>query len=322
MPAVDEFALIEKILKPCAGRRTDVLLGIGDDGAVVQPPVGEALVVVVDTLVEGVHFPPSLLPADLGYRALAVNLSDIAAMGATPRWATLALTMPVAREEWLRAFAEGLQAGLAAHDVALIGGDTTRGPLTITIQLIGSVPPGLALLRRGAREGDAIYVSGTLGDAAAGLACMQREEARNAAADFLVARFARPTPRVALGRALRGIATSCIDISDGLIADLGHLARLSGCGALLEASLLPLSDALCAAVPRTDALAYALSGGDDYELCFSIPLNRAQMLERTLGAHHPLRQVGVFTATRGEVAVIDENGHALALARAGFRHFE
>lgn len=308
---MDEFALIEKVLMPIAGSREDVVLGIGDDGAVVRPPPGEELVVVADTIVAGVHFPPELLAADIGYRAVAVNLSDIAAMGAEPRWATLALTLPDSDESWLREFASGLHAALAAHHVALIGGDTTRGPLTITVQIIGSVPQGAALTRHGARPGDGIYVSGTVGDAAAGLAILQRGDARTEAEEFLVERFRRPTPRIALGLALREFASSCIDISDGLLADLGHIAHRSGCGARIEAASLPMGLELLASTDRILALQLAVTGGDDYELCFTT---------RNHGCPKS-RRIGVMTSDPNELAIVDEHGRPIDFHRSGYRHF-
>lgn len=315
---MDEFALIEKVLKPIAGSRDDVVLGIGDDGAVVQPSPGEELVVVADTIVAGVHFPPELAAADIGYRAVAVNLSDIAAMGAEPRWATLALTIPDSEESWLREFARGLHDALAAVEVALIGGDTTRGPLTVTVQIIGSVPRGKALTRDGARPGDTIYVSGTLGDAAAGLAILQRGGPKTAAEQVLVSRFKRPTPRIALGQALRGIATSCIDISDGLLADLQHIAHRSGCGARIHADLLPLGPELLAGTDARSALHWAAAGGDDYELCFTIPNDGCPEILRHLAPWH---RIGAMTSVAGEVALLDHEDQPIILGRSGYRHF-
>jgi len=321
---VDEFTLIERLIAPHAGRRDDVLLGIGDDGALVRPPPGEDLLVVADTIVEAVHFPHELPPSDVGYRALAVNLSDIAAMGGTPRWATLALTMPVSHPEWLRAFMAGFGAAGAAHRVQLVGGDTTRGPLTVTVQLIGSVPAGQALVRHGARPGDRVWVSGTLGDAAAGLpvAAAAAGSPPSGPASFLRERFARPTPRVALGRALRGLATSCIDVSDGLVADLGHIARRSHCDIVVAAASLPLSDALRAVHDDGAARELALTGGDDYELCFTVPPAaeaslRARLAE--LGEHATC--IGEVQEGSGQVVVLDARGDPVIPVRGGYRHF-
>jgi thiamine-monophosphate kinase len=318
---VDEFALIDALLKPIAGSRDDVVLGIGDDGAVVRPPPGEELVVVADTLVAGVHFPPELSAADIGYRAVAVNLSDIAAMGAEPRWATLALTLPHNDERWLRAFARGLQDALSPAQVALIGGDTTRGPLTITVQVIGSLPSGTALTRHGARPGDSIYVSGTLGDAAAGLGLLQRGGVPTESTATLLARFARPDARIALGQALRGIATSCIDISDGLMADLGHIAARSACGARIEAALIPMSAAYRSMVNEQEQGRLAATGGDDYELCFTLPPGTASSALRDLQRLTPIQRIGHMTAVAGEVLLVDPTGLPVEVTTFGYRHF-
>lgn len=319
---MDEFDLIDKFLRPIAYARDDVLLGIGDDGALVAPAAGEALLVVTDTLVAGVHFPDSLAAADIGYRALAVNLSDIAAMGGEPKWATLALTLPAPEQAWVQGFAQGLGAALAAHGVALIGGDTTRGALTITVQLIGSVPHDLALRRDGASPGDAVFVSGTLGDASGGLVAAGGGELPAEHVEYLLRRFARPTPRLALGRALRGVASSCIDISDGLLADLGHIAAESGCGARLEVRLLPLSPALLASFDEATVQRYAAVGGDDYELCFTVPPARLASLNRVASAAGcQLTRIGEMTAA-AEVLLLDAGGGKLAFATTGFRHFD
>lgn len=319
---MDEFALIEEIILPHAGRRHDVVLGIGDDGAVVTPPPGEELVVVTDTMVTGVHFPPQLPPADIGYRAVAVNLSDIAAMGAEPRWATLALTLPEADRDWLTEFMRGMHEALGEHRVQLIGGDTTRGSLTITVQIIGSVPRAQALIRQGAQRGDAIFVSGTLGDAAAGLVILQRGGPANDDEAYLVQRLARPMARVSLGRALRGIASSCIDISDGLLADLGHIARRSNCSAVIDVSRVPASAALCAFSNPVHVRELVLSGGDDYELCFTVPAGKVGEIEHRLhGFFSEIYQIGTMQGDLGEVVVLDELGKSLRLPRAGYRHF-
>ncbi len=320
---MDEFALIEEIIVPRAGHRADVVLGIGDDGAVVIPPLGEELVIVADTLVAGVHFPPQLSPADIGYRAVAVNLSDIAAMGAEPRWATLALTLPEANRDWLTEFMRGMHEALAAHSVQLIGGDTTRGPLTMTVQIIGSVPRGQALTRHGARPGDAIFVSGPLGDAAAGLASLQRKQAASEDETTLIQRFSRPTARVALGKALRGIASSCIDISDGLLGDLGHIATRSACSAMVDAAKVPVSAALLAGHTAAAARDLGLTGGDDYELCFTLPVVALVPHEDQLRRQFDLYRIGTMTdtAAAGEVVVMDEAGKPMQVSRRGYRHF-
>ncbi len=266
-----EFDLIQRYFSDLGSRRDDVLLGIGDDAALLQPMAGEVLALCVDTLVGGVHFPQDA-PADtVGHKALAVNLSDLAAMGARPAWATLSLTIPAADEDWIAAFSRGFGDLARYHGMALVGGDVTRGSLSITVQAAGFVPRGKALTRRGARPGDAICVSGTLGDAALGLQLWQHgrgdldQETR-----WLAGRLHRPTPRVSLGLALRDCATAAIDISDGLAQDLGHVLRASGVGAQLDVDRLPVSTAAVRYATGDERLRHFLSGGDDYELCFTV----------------------------------------------------
>ena len=251
-----EFELIRRYFTSAGAARADVILGVGDDGAVLEPPQGQQLVVVADTLVEGTHFLPGSPPESIGHRALAVNLSDIAAMGATPAWALLALTLPHADEGWLEAFARGFGRLAQRHGVALVGGDTTSGSLSITVQVIGFAPAGTALRRDRAQPGDLLCVTGTPGDAAAGLA-IERVAGRDttasstAAARHLRERFLFPEPRLASGLLLRKFATACIDVSDGLLGDAGKLCSASGCGAVLQADQLPISAPLRAwAAPR------------------------------------------------------------------------
>jgi thiamine-monophosphate kinase len=315
---VNEFELIYELIAPHAGARDDVLLGIGDDGAVVAPPPGESLVIVVDTVVAGRHFPPDLPAADIGYRVAAVNLSDIAAMAATPLWATLALTIPTADPDWVREFVHGLSAALLPAGTALVGGDTTRGPLSASVQIVGSLPPGTALTRHGARPGDLVCVSGTLGDAAAGLALWPPGPHPASARETLLERFRRPQPRLALGQRLRGLASSCIDVSDGLLAEAGHLARRSGCRLVLEAARLPLSAALRAVFPEREALEFALTGGDDYELCFTLPSSALAAL--TDPGLPPITPIGRVETGSG-VDVLGPDGAPMARARPGFDHF-
>lgn len=317
---MNEFELIYDLIAPAAGRRDDVLLGIGDDGALLAPPPGEALVVVADTLVASRHFPSDMTAADVGWRAAAVNLSDLAAMGATPRWATLALTLPENDAAWLRGFISGLAACLQQADVALVGGDTTRGPLTITVQAIGTVPAAQALTRRGARVGDRVYVSGTPGDAAGGLA-LWGQGRTDAAALELRGRFLRPAPRLALGCALRGLASACIDVSDGLLADLGHLASQSGVGVRLDAPLLPLSPALRSSFDAEQCMRLAVTGGDDYELAFTVPAAHVgDVAAIAARLDCALRCIGEVTAGQG-VSLVDAAGRALAFERPGYLHF-
>ena len=317
---MDEFRLIDTLIVPHAGTRADVLLGIGDDAALVVPPAGEALVLALDTLVEGIHFLPDILPETLGYRLAAVNLSDLAAMGARPLWATLGLTLPAADPHWVEPFMRGLAAAFAPWQVALVGGDTTRGPRTLSLQLSGAVPASAALTRHGARPGDQVFVSGTLGDAAAGLALAQAGTRRHADEAFLVNRYERPEPRLALGLALRGVASACIDVSDGLLADLGHILARSRCAARLDLAALPLSPALRAAVAPDTALEHALGGGDDYELCFTVPAEALASLELLREAGQVLTRIGEIVAGEG-LTLLDVEGKTVSPGVRGYRHF-
>ena len=316
--AAGEFELIRRYFTRRSARREDVLAGVGDDAALVAAPAGGTLALALDTLVEGAHFPAGFDARFVGHRALAVNLSDLAAMGAEPAWALLGLTIPAADENWLAGFSAGLDTLARRHGVALVGGDTTRGPLTVSLALAGSVPPGQGLRREGARPGDDLWVSGTPGDAAAGLAILQgRLAAQGRARDALLARFQLPQARVALGAALRGIATSCIDVSDGLAADLAKLCAASAVGADVASGDIPLSAGLCSAALPQARLAYALGGGDDYELLFSAdPAERARLA--SLDAGVLLKRIGAITEEPGVrvdgAPVERDSGH-------GFDHF-
>ena len=294
-----EFELIERYLSRLGARRDDVLLGVGDDAALVRPPAGLELALAADTIVEGVHFPQGLPAGDVGYRVLAVNLSDMAAMGAEPAWALLTLTLPGGDAEWVRAFASGLHELARRHGLAVVGGDTTSGPLTATIAIAGFVPAGQALRRSGARPGDGIWVSGTPGDAAAGLAVLSgRLSAPPDVAEPLVQRFLRPDPRVPLGLVLRSAATACIDLSDGLAGDLAKLCAASHVGAQVESQLLPRSTAMRGAVDPEAARRYVLAGGDDYELLFTLPPEAdAAALER--GGGVALTRIGTIGSWPG-----------------------
>ena len=311
-----EFDLIERFF---AGhdRHRDVLLGVGDDAALLAPPPpGEALVVTIDTLVAGVHFLADGDPQALGHKLLAVSLSDLAAMGASPAWATLALTLPEPDEAWLESFCRGLFELASEYEVALVGGDTTRGPLTLTLQAAGHVPPELALRRAGARPGDAVCVTGTLGDAA--LALAPPGDLQAGEADFLQQRLDRPTPRVATGLALRGLATAAIDLSDGLAADLGHVLEASGVGASLDLVRLPLSPPLRRLADMGD-WTHPLAGGDDYELCFTLPAARLAELE-TLDCGVDVTRIGTVEAEPG-LRLVAPDGSPYTLTRAGYDHF-
>jgi len=293
--ALGEFELIRRYFAESDPTRSDTRLGIGDDAALVWCAAGMELAVTVDTLVAGVHFLPEVEPFSLGHKALAVNLSDLAAMGAEPAWCTLALTLPEADAAWLRGFADGFLGLARRHGVELVGGDTTRGPLSITIQAMGQVPVGQALKRSGARPGDLIYVSGPLGDAGLGLKLRLGQANRNE--PTALAALERPEPRLALGLALRQLATACIDISDGLAADLGHLLTASSAGATLVYEDL-----------------------DDYELCFTVPPGRRVETDRLLG------QLGLAGGAIGQIEAapglrILRHGEALPLHRPGYQHF-
>jgi len=319
--ALTETALIERFFRGAGAQRSDVRLGIGDDAALLMPPAGAELVATTDTLVAGVHFPADTPAAAIGHRALAVNLSDLAAMGARPAWALLALTLPEAQESWLAEFAAGLDALAREHGVALVGGDTTRGPLTLTVALLGFVPPGAALRRGGAGAGDALFVSGTPGDAAAGLAlAQQRLSAAPEARAYLRERFLRPSPRVALGQALRGYASACIDVSDGLLGDAGKLAAASGLAAELELEQLPLSPPLRAALGEEGARRLALTGGDDYELCFAVPAARVpELLAQLPPQRWAYTRIGALRAGTG--ARVLRAGTVTEFSHSGYQHF-
>ncbi|EDA9106452.1 thiamine-phosphate kinase [Salmonella enterica subsp. enterica serovar Gdansk] len=278
--ACGEFSLIARYFDRVRSSRLDVETGIGDDCALLNIPEKQTLAISTDTLVAGNHFLPDIDPADLAYKALAVNLSDLAAMGADPAWLTLALTLPEVDEPWLEAFSDSLFALLNYYDMQLIGGDTTRGPLSMTLGIHGYIPAGRALKRSGAKPGDWIYVTGTPGDSAAGLAVLQNrlQVSEETDARYLIQRHLRPTPRILHGQALRDIASAAIDLSDGLISDLGHIVKASGCGARVDVDALPKSDAMMRHVDDGQALRWALSGGEDYELCFTVPeLNRGAL---------------------------------------------
>ncbi len=268
---VTEFSLIYRYFSDL-GRGAAVDLSVGDDCAILRLGEGERLATSVDTMVAGVHFLQDSFPEDIGFRAVSAAASDLAAMGARPLGMTVALTLPEADELWLNAFSQGLAAAVAEYRLPLVGGDTTRGPLTISVQVLGALPMDQALLRSGARVGDEVYVSGTLGDAAGALAFLQDQWQPTAEhAEYLLERFNRPRARLDLGLALLGCATSAIDISDGLLADAGHMAAASGVKICIETDLLPLSPALSSHPDREKIMQWALTGGDDYELCFCLP---------------------------------------------------
>jgi thiamine-monophosphate kinase len=318
---LSEFALIDRYFRNVGYKRPDVRLGIGDDAALLDSPAGCDLVAAIDTLVDGVHFPHGCPAASVGHRVLAVNLSDLAAMGARPAWALLALTLPDIDESWLSEFAAGFNDLARSHDLALVGGDTTSGPLTATVQILGHVPRGQALVRSGAKPGDQVFVSGTPGDAAAGLAVEQgRLQATPDVATYLRKRFLFPTPRMALGKCLRGFASACIDVSDGLLGDVGKLAHASGCGVELSHEKLPVSEALVEAVGDERARELALTGGDDYELCFTVsPDNVAKLCKELPPERWGYSLIGTLGAAPG--AVVSKGGNVMEFSHSGYDHF-
>lgn len=317
--ASSEFDLIAHHLTGLGAPRADVIVDVGDDCALLHVPPGRELAVSIDTMVAGVHFLPDCDAEAVGHKALAVGLSDLAAMGAEPAWATLALTLPAADEGWLAAFARGLGALAVAEDVRLVGGDLTHGPtLTISVQVHGLVPPGHALRRNGARPGDLICVSGAIGDAGLALRHLARGEPCD---PYLRARLERPTPRVALGELLRGVATAAIDISDGLAADLGHVLAASGCGARVALDRLPLADQVAGAVAASGDWSLPLASGDDYELCFTIaPAHAGELAVLSAAAGCPLTPIGEIEARAGLRLVLPDGQHWQP-ARAGYDHF-
>ena len=298
------------------------VLGAGDDAALLALTPGQELAASIDTMVEGVHFFPEVEPDSLGHKALAVNLSDLAAMGATPKWAMLALTLPKADEAWLEGFARGFFALAVDHKVDLIGGDTARGPRNICVQIMGEVPPGRALRRDGAKVGDDVWVSGHLGDAAAAVAHRKGDlRLRGSLLAHCIARLDWPTPRVALGRMLVGIANSAIDVSDGLVADLGHICERSGVGAAIEFAAVPCSAELMPLRGQTLVTKAILSGGDDYELCFTAVAGRKSEIEALSGqAGLALTRIGRIVAGKG-VVVVDQAGKPMSAKDGGFDHF-
>jgi len=316
--SLGEFDIIGRYFAKHDSRR-DVLLGVGDDAAVMDVPPGRKLVVAMDTVVEGVHFPAATAAADIGYRTLAVNLSDLAAMGAQPSWMTLSLSLPQATEAWLEGFAAGLFELADAHDVALIGGDTVKGPLVVTVQIAGWVETDRWLVRSGARPGDRLFVSGVPGEAAAGLAVIQKGLPKSDAADHLRRRFLRPEPRVALGRALRPIAGAAMDISDGLLTDLRKLCAASGCGARVDVGALPESTAMRQLFDADTCVDYALAGGDDYEIMFTVPAGRMKDFEAVSSSYVGCTQIGVITA--GNEVGCQRGGRPFSVQREGYDHF-
>lgn len=316
-----EFQLIEHYFRNKGQKRRDVALSIGDDCALVNPAENKSIAISCDTLVENVHFLADIPAHALGYKSLAVNLSDLAAMGAEPAWFTLALTLPSVDESWLASFSEGLFEIAEYYGVALIGGDTTRGPRSISITINGQVIKGTALTRAGAKNGDWIYVTGTLGDSALGLDILRGTKTVNTEdKEYLINRHYYPTPRVLAGQALRTLATSAIDLSDGLMSDIGHVLKASKVGAIIDVNQIPLSASLKANLSREDALSYALTGGEDYELAFTVPESQRGAIDTAL-IHAGVKFVKIGQICAGDKLKLVDNGKAFIPVSRSFEHF-
>lgn len=315
--ALGEFDIIRQYFSSLTDSREDVITGIGDDCALLSPPAGKLLAVSTDTLVSGRHFYADVDPVSLGHKALAVNLSDLSAMGAEPAWASLALTLPEVDQSWLKKFSQGFATLARQYDLQLIGGDTTQGPLAITITVHGLVDADKVIKRSGAQPGDLLFISGCIGEAARGLQLLnnklQVEETAWHALHY-------PQPRVLLGKSLAGIASAAIDISDGLLADAGHICESSACGAIVEINKLPVCECL-KGLPSENRLSLQLAGGDDYELCFTVPPEKVKQLaaisEKT-GVQ--LTQIGVLDNS-DNIKVVDAEGNQLQYDATGYQHF-
>ncbi len=317
-----EFDLIKRYFSR-KSLQNEVILSVGDDCAITSIPSGYQLAITTDTLVEGTHFLPSISPADLAYKSVAVNLSDLAAMGATPTWMSLALTLPEIKEAWLAEFSQSLFAILDRYGVSLIGGDTTKGRLSITLTAQGFLPKNQGLFRHQAKVGDWIFVSGFLGDSAAGLdLLLQNRKMENESDRYFIQRHLHPTPRVELGLALRSFSCCALDISDGLLADLGHILERSQVGAEIYLENLPLSRHLCTQYEQTQAEKFALTGGEDYELCFTVSEEKREEMEQVLRSQGiKVTRIGqILPATSGLNLL--KNGKKIALpTHIGFDHF-
>jgi thiamine-monophosphate kinase len=318
-----EFQLIEHYFAKRRQSRQDVLLGIGDDAALLQIPANQILAASSDTLIAGIHFPENTKPQDIAYKSLAVNLSDLAAMGAQPAWIMLALTLPEIKEDWLDLFYQGFFELMDEYHLALVGGDTTKGELSITLQAMGFVPENQALKRSAAKPGDGIYVTGTLGDAGLALRILQNQITLNNISEknFLFSRLNRPSPRINIGIALRNISHCAIDISDGLGADLNHILEASGVGARVCVDDLPVSSALTATVAKEEAIDLALNAGDDYELCFTVSPSQEKHLSSIIEKEGcAITRIGVIEKGRG-LNLHYRDGNPYQGRVQGYQHF-
>ncbi|QLB40294.1 thiamine-phosphate kinase [Mannheimia pernigra] len=323
-----EFDIIERYFNASQRpARRDVVLAIGDDCAVTSLKLNQQLAITTDTLVCGTHFLPTISAADLAYKCVAVNLSDLASMGAEPAWISLALTLPEINHNWLAEFSEHLFNILDHYNVDLIGGDTTKGHLSLTLTAQGIVPQDKALFRHNAKIGDWIYVSGTLGDSAGGLQLLLNQKTDNVNwnkdESYLIQRHLRPTPRVLLGLTIASIANAAIDISDGLLSDLGHILKRSRCGAVINLDDLPLSESLLNCYSKEKAEQFALSGGEDYELCFTVHNDNKQKLEKALtniGVNYTC--IGQIRSAKEGLTLLRHNEAVRLPAKSGFDHFK
>tara|TARA_R110000868_G_scaffold3464_1_gene22253 strand:- start:1503 stop:2465 length:963 start_codon:yes stop_codon:yes gene_type:complete len=320
---VQEFSIIDTFFKQQSHQRKDVLLGIGDDAALTLVPAGQALVTTTDTLLAGVHFLASADPCIIARKAVAVNLSDLAAMGAEPAWISLSISMPVADDTWLTAFASGIAEMTQFYSIQLIGGDTVQGPLAVTITAQGFVPPEQALLRSKAKPGDLVYVTGTLGDAGLGLDILL---AKTTVKDedntqYLLSRLHNPTPRLFVGTSLRRIANACIDLSDGLSSDIRHILKASSCGAIIHVDKLPLSKAMRESIDPQKAVDYALSAGDDYELLFTVSEEQKGKLEIAMAnTNVPITCIGQLNGMSNKLE-LRLNNNVIDYQTTGYQHF-
>lgn len=319
---MSEFSIIKKYFTGSTKARSDIVLGIGDDCAIFRPCADFEYLISVDAFLENIHFPSCTSPQDVGYKALAVSLSDVAAMGGDPIWVTMALAMPQQNDAWLAGFAQAFAELAEQYNVQLIGGDTTRGPLGVVVQIAGQVPVGGAITRRGANPGDVIYVTGVIGDAGLGLKIINNEVSiDNELSQPLLNRLNRPEPRVQLGRALRDVASAAIDISDGLLQDLQHILDNSHVGAIIHVNQIPISIHYQNILDTLDGWQVPLSSGDDYELCFTVPPENQWKIESlAVSAGCALTRIGEITREQGLVC-LSSDGQELPIIKSGFDHF-
>ena len=318
-----EFDVIDRFFKDGGYQRKDVIVGIGDDAALTKVPSNQCLATTTDTLVNGVHFLDGSPPKAVAYKAVAANLSDLAAMGAEPAWISLSLSLPKSEVDWLEGFTEGLYELAKYYSVQLIGGDTVAGPLALTITAQGFVPEESVLRRDGAKPGDWIFVTGTVGDAGAGLDILKQTlNAQGEDAEYLVRRHQYPSPRVMAGTTLRRAASACIDISDGLLADLQHVIDASECGALIHVDQLPISDALRNVATEAQAIDYGLTAGDDYELLFTIAEEFKSQVETAFSSFNiPATCIGQITGAQGKIDIRQDDKPYTHSGKKGFEHF-